>query len=559
LDLQALGVRQQLDALAVLLARAATAFMQRCAWTEFGFARLEDHARERFGRSGRWVRDLAAVGRGLEELPLLEAGLAGRDGGPPLGLVAARLISGIADGESAAAWISVARTFSIRELKGLLRKAREAGSRWPPVGKELAAAGGQGSPDADGQESLDAGGKAPAEEDDDDAVRLHLRLPRPVRAAWDEAHELYRAIEGWQAGRVSFVEALVAEAAAGGEQGDNQAGSIHPAGRQRLREAALARETDNWRLLPPPLMAGDTAEGFIGRDAHLVDPEACIRQLLTLQETLEKRLGDLLADMDDRHTWQRLRFAGLGHYAEQRLGLSRNTATERAYLVRTLRSLPVLREAYEAGKLGLTAALHLARFFDARHHDPGHVEAGMQEAWVTRAQEITVKRLDDEIRAVGRRVAGLSGPLDDTAWHASLRRQVGTAQERVRDFGGAAVEKLRVASVPYARVDDAGLTLSLPEDLAGPFLGAIESARRRLAREAQEHPEGEHAPADGQGEAGTPPASHSAARLFSSRARPVPAWVGLLALLEDFVATWDVSHAPRRPVRDAIYVRDGWR
>jgi hypothetical protein len=47
--------------------------------------------------------------------------------------------------------------------------------------------------------------------------------------------------------------------------------------------------------------------------------------------------------------------------------------------------------------------------------------------------------------------------------------------------------------------------------------------------------------------------------LFSSRDQPVPAWVGLLALLEDFVATWDVSHAPRRPARDAIYVRDGWR
>jgi hypothetical protein len=45
----------------------------------------------------------------------------------------------------------------------------------------------------------------------------------------------------------------------------------------------------------------------------------------------------------------------------------------------------VVREAYQAGKLGLTAALHLARFFDARHHNAGHVQAGMQEAWVARA------------------------------------------------------------------------------------------------------------------------------------------------------------------------------
>jgi hypothetical protein len=228
------------------MARAATAFMQRSGWTEFGCARLEDHARERVGRPGRWVLDLAAVGRGLEELPMLEDALAGWNGGSPLGLVAARLVSGVADGESAAIWIAVARTFSIRELKSLIRKAREAGSRWPPVGQQ--------SPDADGQESPDAGGKAPAEEDDDDAVRVHLRLPRPVRAAWDVAHELYRAVEGWQAGRTSFVEALAAEAAAAGYPAEVE--GLTPAPRQRLRETALARETDNWRQLPPPLPAG---------------------------------------------------------------------------------------------------------------------------------------------------------------------------------------------------------------------------------------------------------------------------------------------------------------
>jgi hypothetical protein len=47
--------------------------------------------------------------------------------------------------------------------------------------------------------------------------------------------------------------------------------------------------------------------------------------------------------------------------------------------------------------------------------------------------------------------------------------------------------------------------------------------------------------------------------MFSIRCRRVPAWVGLLSLLEDFVATWDCGGAmPRRP-GDEIYVRDGWR
>ena len=47
--------------------------------------------------------------------------------------------------------------------------------------------------------------------------------------------------------------------------------------------------------------------------------------------------------------------------------------------------------------------------------------------------------------------------------------------------------------------------------------------------------------------------------MFSVRARRVPAWVGLLALLEDAAFAWDDPRAcPRRPA-DRIYRRDGYR
>ncbi|HEV8702183.1 MAG TPA: hypothetical protein VGV60_13000 [Candidatus Polarisedimenticolia bacterium] len=58
-DALALSLRAGLDRIAIPLARAAAAFVQRQAWSDFGFARVEDHARERFGRSGRWVKDCA--------------------------------------------------------------------------------------------------------------------------------------------------------------------------------------------------------------------------------------------------------------------------------------------------------------------------------------------------------------------------------------------------------------------------------------------------------------------------------------------------------------------
>jgi len=47
--------------------------------------------------------------------------------------------------------------------------------------------------------------------------------------------------------------------------------------------------------------------------------------------------------------------------------------------------------------------------------------------------------------------------------------------------------------------------------------------------------------------------------MFSIRCRRSPAWVGLLAMLEEFAQTWDdPAPAPVRP-GDAVYIRDGWR
>ena len=47
--------------------------------------------------------------------------------------------------------------------------------------------------------------------------------------------------------------------------------------------------------------------------------------------------------------------------------------------------------------------------------------------------------------------------------------------------------------------------------------------------------------------------------MFARRGRAVPAWVGLLALLEDYVNTWDDPEGHSRRAAEAIYVRDGWR
>src|SRR5882672_9149402 len=119
----ALALRAGLDRIAIPLARAAAAFVQRQSWSDFGFARLEDHARERFGRSGRWVKDCASLGAAIHSLPRLAEALTGDDGGRPIGRVATLLVARIASVDSLAAWVSLARRVPIRALREAVRAA----------------------------------------------------------------------------------------------------------------------------------------------------------------------------------------------------------------------------------------------------------------------------------------------------------------------------------------------------------------------------------------------------------------------------------------------------
>jgi hypothetical protein len=584
----ALSLRAGLDRIAIPLARAAAAFVQRQAWSDFGFARVEDHARERFGRSGRWVKDCASLGRALQTLPLLADALTGDDGGRPIGRVAALLVARVASAESLPAWVALARRVPIRSLRDAVRAARAAGSDSPPDGE--ARAGDDAQPSADTEDP-------PADGLDDlsDRALVRILVPAPLLAAFDEVVDLYRCVEGHEASVTSFVEALVGEACSAGLPPDADIQPMKVSPDPAVVEAALARSTDNWSHLPSTspaswslALAGVSLERLrevesVAATGGAAELDGQIRALLALEEDLDARLAKVLADLAERGAWSRLRFAGVGHYAEERLGVSRTSAEDRVRVVRSLRQFPVLRAACEAGRIGFEATLLILRILGR-----GPVPADIERAWVARAEEATVKRLRDEARALGRtrplRAVGLAAqaepfraepgqaepgqggpgqpaparpssahaaPLDDAAWHDSLRREPGTARERIQRFGTDAAERPS---------PDVFLRLRLPHDLAADFLGVIEAFRVRLSKAADSVPWDEPWP--------DPHAAPSmvAARTFSVRSRRVPAWVGLLALLEDFVLTWDPPHrvarapagAPKRS-GDPIYSRAGWR
>jgi len=592
------------------LSRSARAMVLAKGWTTLGYARVGDFTRERLDRSGRWLRDLAALAEFLESSPALADAMTGDDGGAPLGRVASLAIGRIASQASSESWIALARRTSVRMLGQAIREAREAGSSWP--GEEAGKSGegegesreggawfregGAGSGEGGagfresgaGERCLAEGAGEPAADPasdlDDDRRLIRLLVPAPLKAAFDEAVDLHRAVCGEETTVASFVEALVAEALAGPHPPDVDLASLRVAPGREVVEEAMARASDLWASLKsspdePAKPAGphgsapsagsaiaDAVNNAIERIEDLsaiagtggpCALDAQLRSLIAIEDEIEWRLGLLLAEMAERGAWGRWLFSGAGHYGVQRLGLGRTTAEDRVRLARSVRQLPFVRRAVEEGRIGIQAALLVCRKLGR-----GPVEAPVEAAWVARAEEATIKRLRDEVRIVcgidayeggesesegEGHAAWAIGPVlppDDATWYESIRRSPGSSHQRIGRFGLAAA-RLGTA--------DVFLRLRLQAEVASDFLAAVEASRRACGETAESVPWHEPWPEP------NPSASLRAARTFSTRCRRVPAWVGLLAMLEDYAATWDDPKGiPKRP-SDGVYSRDGWR
>jgi len=141
--------------------------------------------------------------------------------------------------------------------------------------------------------------------------------------------------------------------------------------------------------------------------------------------------------------------------------------------------------------------------------------------------------------AIARALASIGRPMDDAAWLASLRRVPGETRLRAIALGQGLLGRV----VRNGPVTETTLSIFLNEDDAIAFLGCIEQARRMLALGA----ETKLRPGE---ECQTFPSAKIAAE-YVRRKQRVPDWVGLLALLEEWLWTEDDPKTmPDRP---------GWR
>ncbi len=293
--------------------------------------------------------------------------------------------------------------------------------------------------------------------EDGSRVRLRFSVPPDVRWIFEASLELYRSLEGWEAGITRFVPALVAEATSAGclppddfhprWQGD--AKREEEALRQRAAEA-LRREARRWGSgakreeqrtaredcvshaghgsgivlsLHTPAMrrALQRLECFDLLRSRLRRLECKLTQvpkpgsktrtrdlkrlvgvfqiLVRMQNEIQIDMGDLLLELHDNRMLKSLGFRSLEAYAEERLGMGGSTAHQRVGLARRLPRLGLVRQAYESGQIGTEAAGHLVRRMqDLPPDEP------LQREWLGYVIPLTVKRLRDDDRFEHRRM-----------------------------------------------------------------------------------------------------------------------------------------------------------
>jgi hypothetical protein len=343
-----------------------------------------------------------------------------------------------------------------------------------------------------------------------------------------------------------------------------------------------------------------------------------LRTLIRLENTLRVRLGELLSLMSDLGTWHRLGFASLVHYAEETLGLNRTDTEAMAWLARALRRFPLLRQHYLNGKVRFEAALIACRAMgrkpvdreteaawvervrrrtikslrdelreirrrealaeierDEEEHDGcGEVsrEAREREGRVNNSgetceaekgagaanfdysllpswEEVTAYLKGETSEIPGsaererrrKRPRRAPKPFTDAEWYKTLDRRPGDTLRQIAQLG------LLAAANPNP---DIRFDWTLPNELAHDFACAIEKWRRILAERARSKP-----PDEPWSDPLATPAL-LAARACYVETGEVPPWVGLLAMLENYIATWDRS--PKRAL-DRVYRRSGYR
>ena len=307
------------------------------------------YARERLGLSGRELQDLARVVERLDALPAVARAF----GDGALSWSHLRRLVAAATPETEAAWLARAQAETVRGLDAALASAC-------------------GTPPHPDEEAIDG----------EPRTRFHLRCPRRVRRLWTHATELASRMSGarlpaWRAAEAIAAEGLASEAA---DAVPEPAPSAEPAPRAHPPLPAAA-----WEAVAEAVP--DDVERLL-LDADCVNPfqlDARLRAAVRALQRIDFQIGRLLRLVAELRLHRAFGFPSLPDYVRERLGCSPRKTRALVALDRRLAGLPTLAADYRDGRLSLARALVLLPVINADN----------EAAWVTRAHEVTVRRLGD--------------------------------------------------------------------------------------------------------------------------------------------------------------------
>ncbi|MEN8184030.1 MAG: hypothetical protein ABFS46_16000, partial [Myxococcota bacterium] len=241
--------------------------------------------------------------------------------------------------------------------------------------------------------ALEAGGADPPEEEGREREVLRVRAPRRVRTKWGEVKRTLRRVTGEWLPTEACVELTLAEvlSAIRLEQGIEEPPTLVRQVRSRGADVeaspgptppcAAPAEPSPFVLA---LVAGLEAAGPRELDARLCRAAALERGLLA-------RIGPLLLAFTELRGPRALGFRSLDAYARERLGMSARKTHALLRLERACRRAPALGEAWHASAITVSQALALVPLVLAEGSEPFHA------AWTARAEEVTVRRLEDDV------------------------------------------------------------------------------------------------------------------------------------------------------------------
>ena len=368
-----------------VLGELATELVARRLHEPLSYRCLGDYSRERLGVGARAVREWARVWRRLRFLPLLRAAVLGGE----LSWSAARLVVGLAEPETESACLETVRGRTLRAVEQIVRAFKSSAH---PCHLE------------------------PAESEDRATVRL--RCTREEHGLWHAALELARRSAGEQLPTWRCAELVAAEAASA--LGATEQEPVRPAPSAHASKRSQDLETRALRGDAFPGLSWQEPAGHLpGEIASLArNASSCcareidrrLRAVIAFLQQVDFEVGRILRQMVDRELMAELGFAGLAEYARERLDASPRTARRLVALARGEHRAPAVATAFRAGRIHALQA-HLL------------VRAGAAAAWVERAREVTLRRLEEELPQAG---VSFHAPRAVVAFFHEMLRRAGS-------------------------------------------------------------------------------------------------------------------------------------